>query len=72
MKRSIHEFVSEMRKGKQRILAVTDSADRELIDAASVAVLVPPSGEITGSLLALLTLCSAACEYRESMRASAS
>ena len=62
LKRELHEFVASSRKSISRILAITDANDRDLIDSSSLAVLLPPLDEMIGSLLALIALCSAACE----------
>ena len=63
LKRELQEFVASSRKSIPRILTITDANDRDLIDASSLAVLLPPLEEMIGSLLALIALCSAACEY---------
>src|SRR5262249_21961654 len=59
LKRELHQFAASLRRSVPRILAITDGADRDLIDASSLAVLLPPSGEMTGCLLALVAVCGA-------------
>lgn len=56
VKKELHQLVGEVRKAGAKLLALTDSNDRELSDRAALAVLLPLESEMVGSLLALAFL----------------
>jgi DNA-binding MurR/RpiR family transcriptional regulator len=62
LKRDVHYFARACEEGGQRLLSITDSNDRELVSASSLAVLLPSLGEMAGSVLALIALVAAAYE----------
>jgi fructoselysine-6-P-deglycase FrlB-like protein len=61
MKKHIHDFARRSRSGCQT-LSITDSSDRELVDASSLAVLLPAASEVVASTAALIFLAAVACE----------
>ncbi len=63
MKKRIHERAAELRIGGAKLLAVTDSNDRALIERSELAVLLPPQSEMTGSVLALAYVAWAAAGF---------
>jgi glucosamine 6-phosphate synthetase-like amidotransferase/phosphosugar isomerase protein len=56
LKKEIHSCAKQSSETGVKVFAVTDGNDRELSDAASVAVLLPVLSEMTGSTLALLVM----------------
>lgn len=60
LKRRVHEHAQQAKRDGMNILAVTDGNDRELADAARLAVMLPAMTEMVGSILALALLQSAA------------
>jgi len=68
MKNSIYRIVERAQKAQAIVLSVTDANDRQLIDESTLAVLLPPMTEITGSTLALGLLQWVASEIRPAPR----
>ena len=56
LKETAHELARGCRKAGAQVFAVTDSADRELADQSSMAVLLPTLSEVAGSTLTLALL----------------
>jgi glutamine---fructose-6-phosphate transaminase (isomerizing) len=56
LKEEVHKLARERRKAGVQVFAITDSADRELSDQSSMAVLLPTLSEMPGSALALALL----------------
>jgi glutamine---fructose-6-phosphate transaminase (isomerizing) len=56
LKKEIHACAKRSIETGSRVFAVTDGNDRELSDAASLAVLLPVLSEMAGSTLALLVM----------------
>lgn len=56
LKRKIHGVAAGVRKAGAKIIAVTDSNDRELIGRSTVSVLLPTLTEMVGSTLTLALL----------------
>ena len=66
-KKEVHQIVNTCRRLKLRILSVTDSADRELTEVSSLAVLLPAVSEPAGSALASILLAAVASELVSSL-----
>jgi glucosamine--fructose-6-phosphate aminotransferase (isomerizing) len=56
VKKGVHRFAEAVGKARGKILAITDSNDRELADRSLLAVLLPTLSEMVGSTLALALL----------------
>ena len=56
MKRVVHHAAAEIQLKGARLISLTDHNDRELVDRSQMAILVPPLGEVGGSMLALALL----------------
>jgi len=56
LKTYMHEWLSAAKKAAAKVLALTDTNDRELREGASLAVLLPATSELVGSTLALAML----------------
>ena len=56
IKREVHEAVAQVKLKGARLIALTDSNDRELVDRSEMAILVPPLSEVGGSILTLALL----------------
>jgi glucosamine--fructose-6-phosphate aminotransferase (isomerizing) len=68
MKNTIYRIVERAKKARAIVLSVSDPNDRQLIDESTLAVLLPPMTEITGSTLALGLLQWVAAEIRQAPR----
>jgi DNA-binding MurR/RpiR family transcriptional regulator len=56
MKREVHQAAAQIEAKGARLISLTDSNDRELVDRSEIAILVPPLSEVAGSTLALTLL----------------
>lgn len=69
LKKIIHDSAKMAKGAGGRVFAVTDANDRELADAASLAVLLPALSEMSGSTLGLLFVQALACQISRDERA---
>ena len=56
IKREVHHAAAQIKIKGVRLISMTDSNDRELVDRSQMAILVPPLSEVGGSMLALMLL----------------
>jgi DNA-binding MurR/RpiR family transcriptional regulator len=56
IKREVHEAAVQIKLKGARLITLTDTNDRELVDRSEIAVLGPPLSEVGGSILALALL----------------
>jgi glucosamine 6-phosphate synthetase-like amidotransferase/phosphosugar isomerase protein len=56
IKRQVHRAAAQVRVAGARLISITDSNDRDLIDRSDIAILVPQLSEVGGSALALALL----------------
>jgi glucosamine--fructose-6-phosphate aminotransferase (isomerizing) len=56
IKRVVHQAAAQIKVKGARLISLTDSNDRELVDRSEIAILTPPLSEVGGSLLALALL----------------
>jgi glucosamine--fructose-6-phosphate aminotransferase (isomerizing) len=56
IKRVVHNAAAQIKVKGARLISLTDSNDRELVDRSEMAILVPPLSEVGGSILALALL----------------
>jgi len=56
IKREVHQAAAQIKLKGSRLIALTDTNDRELVDRSEMAILVPPLSEVGGSILALALL----------------
>jgi glucosamine--fructose-6-phosphate aminotransferase (isomerizing) len=56
IKRVVHQAAAQIKVKGARLISLTDSNDRELVDRSEMAILVPPLSEVGGSILALALL----------------
>jgi glucosamine--fructose-6-phosphate aminotransferase (isomerizing) len=56
IKRAIHQAAARVKVKGARLLSLTDSNDRELVDRSEMAILLPAASEVGGALLALSLL----------------
>jgi glucosamine--fructose-6-phosphate aminotransferase (isomerizing) len=56
IKREVHQAAAQIKVKGARLITLTDTSDRELVDRSEMAVLVPPLSEVGGSILALTLL----------------
>jgi DNA-binding MurR/RpiR family transcriptional regulator len=56
IKREVHQAAAQVKLKGARLITLTDSNDRELVDRSEMAILVPPLSEVGGSILALTLL----------------
>jgi glucosamine--fructose-6-phosphate aminotransferase (isomerizing) len=56
IKREVHQAAAQVKLKGARLIALTDTNDRELVDRSEMAILVPPLSEVGGSILALALL----------------
>jgi glucosamine--fructose-6-phosphate aminotransferase (isomerizing) len=56
MKRLVHQAAVQIKVKGARLISLTDTNDRELVDRSEIAVLLPPVSEVGGSMLALALL----------------
>jgi DNA-binding MurR/RpiR family transcriptional regulator len=55
-RKAVLALAAKLRERKIALFSITDRNDRELIDTSDLAVVLPPSAELTGALLALACL----------------
>jgi glucosamine--fructose-6-phosphate aminotransferase (isomerizing) len=56
IKREVHQAAAQIKLKGARLITLTDTNDRELVDRSEMAILVPPLSEVGGSILALALL----------------
>jgi glucosamine--fructose-6-phosphate aminotransferase (isomerizing) len=56
IKRELHQAAVQIKLKGARLITLTDTNDRELVDRSEVAILMPPHSEVGGSILALALL----------------
>jgi len=56
IKREIYDAAAQIKLKGARLIALTDTNDREVVDRSEMAILVPPLSEVGGSILALALL----------------
>jgi DNA-binding MurR/RpiR family transcriptional regulator len=56
IKREVHQAAAQIKLKGARLITLTDTNDRELVDRSEIAILVPPLSEVGGSILALALL----------------
>jgi glucosamine--fructose-6-phosphate aminotransferase (isomerizing) len=56
IKREVHQAAAQIKLKGARLIALTDTNDRELVDRSEMAILVPPLSEVGGSILSLALL----------------
>ena len=56
IKREVHQAAAQIKLKGARLISLTDTNDRELVDRSEMAILVPPLSEVGGSMLALALL----------------
>jgi glucosamine--fructose-6-phosphate aminotransferase (isomerizing) len=56
IKREVHQAAAQVKLKGARLITLTDTNDRELVDRSEMAILVPPLSEVGGSILALALL----------------
>jgi glucosamine--fructose-6-phosphate aminotransferase (isomerizing) len=56
IKREVHQATAQIKVKGARLISLTDSNDRELVDRSEMAILVPPLSEVVGSILSLALL----------------
>ncbi len=56
IKREVHQAAVQIKHKGGRLITLTDTNDRELVDRSEMAILVPPLSEVGGSILALALL----------------
>lgn len=56
VKKSVHDLAAQMKHGPRRLISITDSNDRSLIDCCEASLLLPPLLEISGALLTQVLL----------------
>ena len=56
VKRLVHQAAMQVKVKGARLISLTDSNDRELVDRSEIAILLPPLSEVGGSMLALALL----------------
>jgi DNA-binding MurR/RpiR family transcriptional regulator len=54
--RLMHQAAMQVKVKGARLISLTDSNDRELVDRSEIAILLPPLSEVGGSMLALALL----------------
>jgi glucosamine--fructose-6-phosphate aminotransferase (isomerizing) len=62
LKKRVHAHAQQAKENGEKILAVTDGNDRELVNTAHLAVMLPAMTEMVGSILAQALFQSAACQ----------
>jgi glucosamine--fructose-6-phosphate aminotransferase (isomerizing) len=70
VKREAHEAAAQIKLKGARLITLTDTNDRELVDRSEMAILVPPLSEVGGSILALALLDLLASEMTRSVEKS--
>ena len=56
IKRVVHQAAAQIKLKGARLITLTDTNDRELVDRSEMAILAPPLSEVGGSILALALL----------------
>jgi glucosamine--fructose-6-phosphate aminotransferase (isomerizing) len=56
IKREVHQAAAQIKLKGARLIALTDTNDRELVERSEMAILVSPLSEVGGSILALALL----------------
>lgn len=56
VKKIVHDLAAQMKHGPRRLISITDSNDRSLIDCCEASLLLPPLLEISGALLTQVLL----------------
>jgi glucosamine--fructose-6-phosphate aminotransferase (isomerizing) len=56
IKREVHQAAAQIKLKGARLITLTDTNDRELVDRSEMAILAPPLSEVGGSILALALL----------------
>jgi DNA-binding MurR/RpiR family transcriptional regulator len=56
IKREVHQAAAQIKLKGTRLITLTDTNDRELVDRSEMAILMPPLSEVGGSILALALL----------------
>jgi len=56
IKREVHQAAAQIKPKGARLITLTDTNDRELVDRSEIAILMPPLNEVGGSILALALL----------------
>jgi DNA-binding MurR/RpiR family transcriptional regulator len=56
IKREVHQAAAQIKLKGARLITLTDTNDRELVDRSEIAILMPPLSEVGGSILALALL----------------
>ena len=56
IKREVHQAAAQIKLKGARLITLTDTSDRELVERSEVAILVSPLSEVGGSMLALALL----------------
>jgi glucosamine--fructose-6-phosphate aminotransferase (isomerizing) len=56
IKRVVHQAAAQIKVKGARLISLTDSNDRGLVDRSEIAILLPPLSEVGGSMLALALL----------------
>jgi glucosamine--fructose-6-phosphate aminotransferase (isomerizing) len=68
IKRDVHQATAQIKGKGARLISLTDSNDRELVERSEIAVLVPPLSEVVGSTLTLTLLELLASEFARNPR----
>jgi glucosamine--fructose-6-phosphate aminotransferase (isomerizing) len=56
IKREVHQAAAQIKLKGARLITLSDTNDRELVDRSEIAILMPPLSEVGGSILALALL----------------
>ena len=56
IKRLVHQAAGQITAKGARLISLTDTNDRELVERSEIAILLPPLSEVGGSLLTLALL----------------
>jgi DNA-binding MurR/RpiR family transcriptional regulator len=72
IKREVHQATAQIKVKGARLISLTDSNDRELVDRSQIAILVPLLSEVVGSTLALALLELLASEVARNLEKSRS
>jgi glucosamine--fructose-6-phosphate aminotransferase (isomerizing) len=56
IKREVHQAAAQIKLKGARLITLSDTNDRELVDRSEMAILMPPLSEVGGSILALALL----------------
>jgi len=72
IKRVVHQAAAQIKVKGTRLISLTDSNDRELVDRSEIAILVPLLTEVGGSLVALALLELLATQVAKAVKISSS